>query len=76
MAVTILETLRNANYNLDNMRVIPELYPIVKSQLNNTVVLLEKGWPIYESVEPLLEKYGEVENVPDYIPVIEIDVEE
>lgn len=66
MAVTILEALQNANYNLDNMRVMPGLYPVVKSQLNNALVLLEKGWPIYQEVEPLLEEFGDVENVPSY----------
>ncbi|MBK7337810.1 MAG: hypothetical protein IPJ00_17360 [Saprospirales bacterium] len=66
MAVTILDALRNANYNLDNMRVMPGLYPIVKSQLNNALVLLEKGWPIYQEVEPLLEEFGDMENVPSY----------
>lgn len=66
MAVTILEALQNANYNLDNMRVMPGLYSVVKSQLNNALVLLEKGWPIHQEVEPLLEEFGDVENVPSY----------
>ena len=41
------------------------LLPLLKSQLNNAIVLLEKGYSVYDEVEPLLEKYGDVENVPD-----------
>ena len=66
MAVTILEALKNANYNLDNVtRLGMTILPLVKSQLNNAVVLLEKGYGLNEEIEPLLEKYGNVENVPD-----------
>ena len=66
MAVTILEALQNAKANLDNFNAIgTAILPMVKSQLNNAIVLLEKGYSIYETVEPLLEKYGDVENVPD-----------
>ena len=42
------------------------LFPMVKEQLNNAVELLDKGYPIETEVEPLLEKYGSVDNVPDY----------
>lgn len=66
MAVTILEALQNANYNLDNVRKAGMvLLPLVKEQLNNAVVLLEKGYGLYTEVEPLLEKYEDVENVPE-----------
>jgi hypothetical protein len=65
MAVTILEALQNANYNLDNIQGLGmQFIPLVKSQLNNAVVLLEKGYGLYTEVEPLLEMYGDVENVP------------
>ena len=37
---------------------------MVKEQLNNAVTLLDKGYSIWEEVEPLLEEYGSVENVP------------
>lgn len=66
MAVSIIEALQNANYNLENVSKMPMLLPLVKEQLNNAIVLLEKGYGIYDEVEPLLEKYGDVENVPDY----------
>jgi len=66
MAVTILEALQNANMNLDNVAVLgTRLVPLVKSQLNNAVVLLEKGYSLEDEVEPLLEKYGDVDNVPE-----------
>ena len=65
MSVSILEALQNANYNLTNcMRGLP-LLPLVKEQLNNAVTLLDKGYDIMDEVEPLLEQYGDVENVPE-----------
>lgn len=65
MAVSILEALQNANYNLDNLVKMPMLLPMVKSQLNNAIVLLKKGYGIWDEVEPLLEEFGDVENVPE-----------
>lgn len=66
MAVTILEGLQNANHNLNNLRLNLVLYPLVKAQLNNAVTLLEKGYPVETLIEPLLEEYGRVEDVPEY----------
>lgn len=66
MSVSILEALQNANYNLDNLTKLPMLLPMVKGQLNNAIVLLEKGYSIDTEVEPLLEKYGDVEDVPEF----------
>ena len=37
---------------------------LAKDQLHNAIVLLDKGYDIYDEVEPLLEKYGKVEDVP------------
>ncbi len=66
MSVTILEALENANHNLGNFHVVgPALLPMIKSQLNNATVLLEKGYSIDDEVGPLLEKYGDVEDVPE-----------
>ena len=65
MVVTIMEALQNANHNLDTASKMPMLLPQVKAQLNNAVTLLEKGYSIWDEVEPLLEKYGSVENVPE-----------
>lgn len=66
MAVTILEVLQNANYNLDNLKVMGMgVFPLVKGQLNNATVLLEKGYDLYDEVDSLLEEYGDVDSVPD-----------
>jgi len=66
MSVSILEALQNANANLDNVKVLGmAILPMAKSQLNTAIELLEKGYDIYTEVEPLLEKHGSLENVPD-----------
>jgi len=65
MAVTILEALQNANYNFDNLKSLPMLSLLVKEQLNNAVTLLEKGYSIDDEVEPLLEQFGSVNDVPE-----------
>ena len=66
MAVTILEALGNADMNLQNAEFIGSpLIALAKAQLHNALTLLEKGYSINDEVEPLLEKYGEVENVPE-----------
>ena len=66
MAITIFESLENANYNLDNVKIIGfGIIPMIKAQLNNAVTLLEKGYDLDTEVEPLIKKYGSVENVPE-----------
>ena len=71
MAVSILEALQNAQYNLGNLQTIGlGLLPLIKSQLENGITLLEKGYGIDEEVEPLLEKYGDVDSVPDLIDTL------
>jgi hypothetical protein len=66
MSVTILDALRNAQYNLCEGRIAMQ-HTIGKEQLNNAVTLLNKGYSLDDEVEPLLEKYGEVENVPELV---------
>ena len=63
MSVTILEALQNADYNLQNNGVV--ILNIARTQLHNAVVLLEKGYGLYDEVEPLLERHGDVESVPE-----------
>lgn len=41
------------------------LLPMVKEQLNNAIVLLEKGYSVDDEVEPLLEEFGNVDSVPE-----------
>jgi hypothetical protein len=66
MAVTILESLQNAEMNLGNVKILGlGILPLAQTQLHNAIELLDKGYSINTKVEPLLEKYGEVENVPD-----------
>ena len=65
MAVTILEALESVEYNLDNLVKLPMLLSLVKEQLHNAVVLLEKGYSIDDEIEPLLEQYSNVDNVPN-----------
>jgi hypothetical protein len=63
MAVTIFEALQNANYNIQHNGALGAL--IAKEQLNNAVTLLEKGYDLSEEVEPLIDQYETVENVPE-----------
>ena len=66
MSVSILEALMNAEMNVDNVRVLGlAILPLAKEQLHNAIVLLEKGYGIDEPVEPLLEKYGTADAVPE-----------
>ena len=66
MSVSILEALMSAEHNLGNVWVIgTAIIPIVQEQLHNAVALLEKGYSTSDEVEPLLEKFGSVEAVPE-----------
>lgn len=63
MSVSIMEALQNADYNLRNNGGLGAM--LAKEQLHNATVLLDKGYNICTVVEPLLEKYGTVEDVPE-----------
>jgi len=64
MSVIIHEALQNADYNLQNN--LPFALGIAKNQLHNAVTLLDKGYDLYSTeVEPLIEKYGCIEDVPE-----------
>lgn len=63
MAVTIMECLQNADYNIRNNGAIGVI--LAKVQLHNAVVLLEKGYTLDDKVEPLLEQHGNVDSVPE-----------
>jgi hypothetical protein len=69
MAVTIMEALMNADLNLSNVKRQPAMSAFVVGlageQLHNAVELLNKGYSLNDEVEPLLEKYGDVEQVPE-----------
>ena len=63
MSVTILESLRNADFNIQNNGSLG--IHIAKNQLHNAVVLLENGYSLDDEIEPLLERYGDIESIPE-----------
>ena len=63
MSVSIMMALLGADYNLQNNAAIGIM--VAKDQVHNATVLLEKGYDIWDEIEPLLEKYGNVDNVPE-----------
>lgn len=63
MSVSIMECLQGADINLQNGHGLGLI--IAKEQVHNATVLLDKGYSIWDEVEPLLEEYGTVENVPE-----------
>jgi hypothetical protein len=69
MAVTIMEALMNADLNLSNVKrqrvMAAFVVGLAAEQLHNAVELLNKGYSLNDEVEPLLEKYGDVEQVPE-----------
>lgn len=67
MSVTILEALQNAEENLCKGTISFQL-AIGKAQLSNAVGLLLKGYSLEDEVEPLLETFGSVEQVPEKEP--------
>jgi len=68
MRVSIIGALQCAEMNIVNVKRIGlAILPMAQEQLHNAIVLLDKGYGIHDEVEPLLEKYGDVENVPDKV---------
>lgn len=64
MAVSILEALMNAKYNICDSNTGFQLQ-IGKEQLKNAVTLLEKGYSLEDEVETVLSGYEDVEDVPE-----------
>lgn len=62
MAVTIFESLMNADHNIRHGTAIGMVFAV--DQLHNAVTLLEKGYSLQDEVEPLLEKFGSLDSVP------------
>lgn len=62
MSTSILEALENADYNFRQGLIG---IPLAKSQLHNAVILLRKGYSLYDEVDLILDKYDDVECVPD-----------
>ena len=67
MSVSIIEALQGAQHNLSNVKFLgTAIVPLIERQLNNSITLLDKGYPLDTLIEPLLEKWGDVDNVPDF----------
>lgn len=67
MSVSILEALMSSDHNIrTGLRGNSLSIRAGLSQLHNAIVLLKKGYDSETEVEPLLEKYGSVENVPEF----------
>ena len=76
MSTTILEALHNAEYNyVKNKRNLLARI-VAEEQLHNAITLLDKGYGIHDEVEPLLEKYGGVDQVPHKEKESKNDVEQ
>lgn len=65
MAVSILEALQSAQYNIFESGNQGIGMRVAKDQLRNAITLLEKGYSPHDEVEPLLEAHGDVDNVPE-----------
>lgn len=63
MSVSVFEALENADYNLQNNGQMGAMF--AKDQLHNAVELIKKGYNLEEEVEPLLDKYGSIDQVPE-----------
>jgi len=63
MSVTLLEVLMNADYNLQHNGSVGVV--LAKEQLHNATVLLEKGYHINDVFDDIMEKYDNVDDVPE-----------
>ena len=64
MKLSILQSLQSANDNIAWQSGSIGI-KIARVQLNNAVILLEKGYPLDQDVNILIEIYLKVENVPE-----------
>ena len=67
--VTILDALRNAEYNLNNAKkhqtpAAEMMVDLGINQLHNVIGLLEKGYDPYDDIDELIGE-GTVEDVPE-----------
>lgn len=65
MSSTILDALRNAQYNFNGGH--PVQVQLAARQLDNALVLLDKGYPLDTEMGPLFEEYDEMRMVPDCV---------
>jgi len=62
MALSILEALQNADYNLSNNGILGAR--IAQEQVHNVYTLLEKGYGLNENIGDILSEYENVEDAP------------
>lgn len=65
MAVTILEALHNAYFNLVDQKISGVSERTGAEQLHNAIILLEKGYSPHDEVEPLINGHESVNDVPE-----------
>lgn len=65
---TVLEALQNAQINV---KQLPKTglftLPLIQSQLENAITLLEKGYDIEEDIEEIIDQHGSLEDVPTLV---------
>ena len=61
---TIFDALRSADYNLNNSGATISKQ-LGRNQVHNVVVILDKGYDLYDDIDDLLDKFGTVEEVPE-----------
>lgn len=67
MSVSILETLENALSNLDSVLGVKQRsLSIAIQQLDDSVILLQKGYSIDDDLTGLIDRYGCPADVPEY----------
>lgn len=64
MKTTILDILQNAENNL-NKSSNEKAKTLARLQLRNAIRLLHKGYSASDEIQPLLDKYGHVERIPE-----------
>ncbi len=64
MSTTVMDALRNANYNI-NGEIGPLGMTIGKEQLGNAMAILQKGYELDEDIDALVERFGAIESIPD-----------
>jgi hypothetical protein len=62
---TIFEALQNAHHNLQQTNRSNIGIMLAKNQLRNAVILLEKGYYLYDDVDMILEEFDDVSKVPN-----------
>ena len=69
---TIMEVLQTAEENFNTAARISRtgyaaelMHAVAMEQLHNAITLLEKGYGLYDDMDPALKRYPRVEDVPE-----------